>query len=106
MKKFNYVIYQVRVESDFAFMGWDWAKEHNWSFNSYRSVWNGTEEAKNSLELLENLFEKFNLYHPEGYRAHSMSVSDVVRINDGNEIKYYYCDSIGWKDITKEVKGE
>lgn len=105
MKKFNYVIYQVRVESDFAFMMWDWVKEHNWSFNSYRSVWNGTEEAKSSLELLENLFEKFNLYHPEGYRAHSMSVSDVVRINDGNEIRYYYCDSIGWKDITREVKG-
>ena len=104
--KFNYVIYQVRVESDFAFMRWEWAKEHNWSFNSYRSVWNGTEEAKNSLELLENLFEEFNLYHPEGYRAHSMSVSDVVRINDGNEIKYYYCDSIGWVDVTKEVKGE
>ena len=106
MKKFNYVIYQVRVESAFAFMMWDWAKEHNWSFNSYRSVWNGIEEAENSLELLENLFEEFNLYHPEGYRAHSMSVSDVVRINDGNEIRYYYCDSIGWKDITKEVKGE
>lgn len=105
MKKFNYVIYQTKVESDFAFMRWEWAKEHNWSFNSYRSVWNGTEEAKNNLELLENLFEKFNLYHPEGYRAHSLSVSDVVRINDGNEIKYYYCDSIGWKDITKEVKG-
>ena len=103
MKKFNYVIYQVRVESAFAFMMWDWAKKHNWSFNSYRSVWNGIEEAKNSLELLENLFEKFNLYHPEGYRAHSMSVSDVVRINDGNEIRYYYCDSIGWVDITKEI---
>lgn len=106
MKKFNYVIYQTKVESDFAFMRWEWAKEHNWSFNSYRSVWNGTEEAKNNLELLENLFEKFNLYHPEGYKARSMSVSDVVRINDGNEIKYYYCDSIGWKDITKEVKEE
>lgn len=103
--KFNYVIYQVRVENAFAFMRWEWAKEHNWSFNPYRSVWNGTEEAKNNLELLENLFEKFNLYHPEGYRAHSMSVSDVVRINDGNEIKYYYCDSFGWVDVTKEVKG-
>ena len=101
--KFNYVIYQVKVESDFAFMKWEWAKNHNWSFNSYHSVWNGTEEAKNSLELLGNLFEKFNLYYPEGYRAHSMSVSDVVRINDGNEVKYYYCNLIDWKDITKEV---
>ena len=104
--KFNYVIYQVRVESDFAFMRWEWVKNHNWSFRPYRSVWNGTEEAKDDYDLLNHLFEIFNLNHPEGYRAHSMSVSDVIRINDGNEIKYYYCDSFGWKDITKEVKGE
>ena len=93
--KFNYVIYQVRVESDFAFMRWEWAKEHNWSFNSYRSVWNGTEESKDDYGLLNRLFEIFNLYHPEGYRAHSMSVSDVIRIDDGNNIKYYsLCSSV------------
>jgi len=106
MKKFNYVIYQVRVESDFAFMRWEWVKNHNWSFKPYRSVWNGTEEAKDDYDLLNRLFEIFNLNHPEGYRAHSMSVSDVVRIDDGNNIKYYYCDSFGWVDITEEVKGE
>lgn len=44
MKKFNYVIYQVKVESDFAFMRWEWAKEHNWSFNSI--VLYGTELKK------------------------------------------------------------
>ena len=106
MSRFNYVIYQVRVESDFAFMRWEWVKNHNWSFSSYRSVWNGTEEAKDDYDLLNRLFEIFNLNHPEGYRAHSISVSDVIRIDDENEIRYYYCDSIGWKDITKEVKGE
>lgn len=38
-----------------------------------------------------------------------MSVSDIIKINhtvDEDKAKYYFCDSIGWKDITKEVKGE
>ena len=38
-----------------------------------------------------------------------MSVSDIVKIcTKGNEdkAKYYFCDARGWKDITKEIKGE
>lgn len=30
-----------------------------------------------------------------GYKGRSMSVSDVVRIND----RYYYCDSFGWSEV-------
>ena len=103
MKKFNYVIYQVRGESVFAFMKWKWSKDHNWLFRPYHSVWNGTEEAKDDYDLLNRLFKIFNLNHRKGYKAHSMSVSDVIRIDDGNEIKYYYCDSIDWVDVTKEI---
>ncbi len=104
MNKFNYVIYQVTATNDFAFMRWSWCKGHNWSFGSYRSVWNGTEEAKDDYDLLNYLFEMFNVNHPKGYRGHSMSVSDVIRIDDeNNNTKYYYCDSFGWADITKEV---
>ena len=38
-----------------------------------------------------------------------MSVSDVIKINytvDESKAKYYFCDVIGWQDITKEIKGE
>lgn len=104
MPRFNYVIYQVNVKVEFAFMDWDWTEQHDWSFNQYYSVWNGTEKAKSLPSLLESLFRTFNLTPPEGYRAHSMSTSDVVRVDDeNNNTKYYYCDSIGWVDITRKV---
>lgn len=107
MKKYNYVIYQAKVEAPFTFLGWELACKHaDWSFVPYRSVWNGTEEAADNMDLVNYLWEIFNERHPVGYRARSLSVSDVIRVEDTetNTIKYYYCDSFGWKDITEEVK--
>lgn len=46
---------------------------------------------------LEKIYRYFNYNpHPEGYRGHSLSVSDIV-VLDG---KYYYCNDIGWKELT------
>lgn len=107
MKNYRYVIYQVRADVPFAFLNWKLAnKMADWSFKPYRSVWNGYIEAVNDMDLLGYLFEMFNIDHPEGYRGHSMSISDVVLVQnmETNKKKYYYCDSIGWKDITKEIK--
>lgn len=106
MKKFEYVIYQVKASVPFSFMNWKYAKEHaDWSFVPYRSVWHDTEEARDNMDLVNYLWEVFNERHPEGFRGHSMSVSDIVLVKDieANEKKYYYCDSFGWKDITNEV---
>lgn len=107
MKNYRYVIYQVRANAPFAFLNWETANKYTeWSFIPYRSVWNGYEEAADNMDLINYLWEVFNTNHPDGYRGHSMSVSDVILVEDieTNEKKYYYCDSIGWKDITKEIK--
>lgn len=107
MRKYKYIIYQVRATVPFAFFNWKLAnKMADWSFKPYRSVWNGYEEAADDMDLLGYLFETFNINHPDGYRGHSMSISDVILVEDieANEKRYYYCDSIGWVDITKEIK--
>ncbi len=107
MRNYRYVIYQVRANVPFAFLNWELANElADWSFKPYRSVWNGYEEAADDMDLVNYLWEVFNTNHPDGYRGHSMSVSDVILVQDmeTNEKKYYYCDSFGWKDITKEIK--
>ena len=57
----------------------------------YKMVW---EEESEDTDL-ENIFIRFNHNHPEGFKGHSLSVSDVVEI-DG---KYYYCDSFGFKEV-------
>ena len=109
IKNTYYEIYQVKAKEDFAFVEWDRAKKLNWSFKPYKIVWADFENAKDDYDLLNYLFEKFNINHPKGFKGHSMSVSDIIKINHSvyeNKAKYYYCDSFGWKDITKEVKGE
>lgn len=107
MKKYNYVIYQAKIGAPFTFLGWETGnKIADWSFDPYRSVWNGTEEAADDMDLVNYLWEVFNEKHPVGYRARSLSVSDIIRVEDTetNTVKYYYCDSFGWKDITSEVE--
>jgi hypothetical protein len=40
----------------------------------------------------EDAFDEFNLDHPSDYKSSSLSVSDIISIDD----KYLFCDSIGW----------
>ena len=58
----------------------------------YKTVFDGYIKAKD----LEDVFAILNFDHPVGYNGHSMSVSDVVQINDGD---CYFCDSFGFKKL-------
>ena len=42
----------------------------------YNKVYSGTLK---SGENLDSIYERFNLYHPDDFRGHSLSVSDVIR---------------------------
>ena len=46
-------------------------------------------------EKLESLYEKFNIDRPEDFKSHSLSVSDVVVLED----KAYYVDEVGFKPL-------
>jgi len=51
--------------------------------------------------LLEELFEKFNINHPDDFNNRSLSTCDVVEIQrEDNNSHFYICCSIGWKEIT------
>lgn len=101
----KYQIYQIADIRNciYAFIGWDMAKE---KFNSkdYRFVYSGVlgnEYNDTYINLLDYLYEKFNIKRPEDFKGHSLSVSDVIiLINDKGERNIYYCDSFGWEDIT------
>ena len=38
------------------------------------------------------------------YCGHSLSVSDIVEIEDGDNFGFYYCDSIGFKKVPFDVE--
>lgn len=102
----KYIIYQIKdIENvSYAFRNWDAAKS-KFKFGDYDKVYYGIDDEKiEGKALLEKLFEKFNINHPEDFTGHSLSVSDIVILYDDKDYKYYYCDSIGWIDVTKEIK--
>lgn len=50
---------------------------------------------------LEDIYRMFNVNHPNGYTGRSLSVSDVVQIQDSstNGPTFHYCDSFGFKQV-------
>ena len=48
---------------------------------------------------LEAIFEKFNLDHPEDFRGHSLSVSDIVVLHQNGQNTAHFVDSFGYTEI-------
>ena len=102
-------IYQVnlgRDEKRVAFMGID-EREHflesrNIDSSIYDCVFSGDVDCNN----LEDVFQKFNIDHPDGYTGRSLSVSDVVEIVDAETVDkgFYYCDNVGFSQVEFEPK--
>ena len=101
----KFKIYQLRDmrETDYGFMGWDFAKDHGFKISDYDEVYAGERKPSG---ILENLFEEFNINRPDDFKGHSLSVSDVVAVKDDGKWYYYYCDSFGWEDITEVVNAK
>ena len=78
--------------------------------DAYSAVYEGslddTGSRKSSQQVLDGLFEKFNIAHPEDFRGHSMSVSDVVVLQENGVEKAYYVDSLGFQEIPQFLQQE
>ena len=63
----------------------------------YNKVFAGTVKCRN----LEDVFVLFNSSRPEGFRGRSLSVSDIVEVEDAASITpgCYFCDSVGFKEV-------
>ena len=87
----KYTIYQPKqpsfmVESD----------KKNYSKKSYNKVYYGeiTEDLSNT-DILEKIFCIFNMRRPEDFKGHSLSVGDIVVLDE----QAYICDICGWNKI-------
>ncbi|MEI2465071.1 YodL domain-containing protein [Niallia taxi] len=50
-------------------------------------------------DILNELFEIFNLKHPKDYASRSLSSGDVIKLNEN---EYYLCCSMGWYKLTSD----
>ena len=97
----RYGIYQITrgsIMDDFKFMRMEYVEAAGAVVDKtgYQLVYTDRLETG---ETLDSLYEKFNLYHPEDYRGHSLSVSDVVVLRREGQLKAYYVDSFGFTEV-------
>ena len=64
--------------------------------DNYELVYSGKLEEGTSLE---DLYTRFNIDHPDDFRGHSMSVSDVVVIKDADGERAHFVDSVGFTEV-------
>ena len=92
----NIKIYQL-TNTDYLFISFDRVIESGRmpTLDDYKMVYEYEEETdKNTVSLLNDIYSKFNVRRPEDFHGHSLSVSDVIVINDTDK---YYVDRFGFK---------
>ena len=99
-------IYQINMDRD----------NGSYSFTNYEntirrtgggirsSIYDCVFDGEVACKGLEEVYEKFNIDSPPGFKGHSLSVSDIVEIENSDTVEkgYYFCDSFGFKKIDFE----
>ena len=62
----------------------------------YKLVYVGELSGNMSLD---DIFERFNIDRPEDFRGHSLSVSDIIVLNDGEKVTAHFVDSISFEQL-------
>ena len=100
-------IYQITArdpEHDYRFMGLDYVQKKGITVTraDYDLIYAAPLTEKDTLD---GIYERFNIQRPADFTGHSLSVSDVVVLNDGSTVKAYYVDSIGFAELSDFFKG-
>ena len=97
----RYAIYHVDEGTpgkQHLFMNMAMVKEDGITIDAanYKCVYSGRLHEN---EKLDDLYAIFNDNPPADYKAHSMSVSDVIITNRGGDMQAYYVDRFGYEEL-------
>lgn len=106
----TYTIYQVKDGEEYrgvAFNRWKDLKELNIPFdkNNYESVYSGKisdiSRGTSKNWVLDDIYAKFNDNNrPDDFEGNSLSMSDVIVLEDENGKSAHYVDRYGTADVT------
>ena len=94
-------IYQIKDDlpgEKYAFMNMSFIESHGMQIKKedYKLVYVGELLGNTSLD---DIFERFNIDRPKDFRGHSLSVSDIVVLNDGEKVTAHFVDSISFEQL-------
>ena len=101
----RFAIYQIKEHTQsesYRFLGMEDLKKKGISVISsdYECVYSGLLLHSDDLNTL---YSMFNDDPPADFKAHSMSVSDVVVMNRNHELHAYYVDRFGFTELPSFV---
>ena len=102
----EYKIYQLKDNPEL----------HGLRFEAYKNLDDTSDSDINNYDLvyegkivnlpgfnvenkLDMIYERFNLDHPDDFTGHSLSMSDVITLNDGTRETAHYVDRFGFVDV-------
>ena len=95
----EYTIWQPRHPREQGFLAWAdrcrLLSTDTVDLGLYHKVYSDTIPGDQPITILENLFAQFNLQRPPAFHGHSLSVGDVVVLDE----QAYYCDIVGWQPV-------
>lgn len=98
----RYGIYQIVEGSpgrEYEFMDLNFIERHGYQVRKedYELIYS---DEMHYGDTCDSLYEKFNIAHPTAdYTGHSLSVSDIVVLNENGNVKAYFVDSISFREL-------
>ena len=97
----SFAIYQLKDDDSLRYIRFEGlerlqAEGNKVDKDNYNLVYEAELKPGTSLD---DLYYQFNMQHPEDFRGHSMSVSDIVVLHQGDEDKAFYVDRFGFTEV-------
>ena len=68
---------------------------------NYELVYEAPLTAKDDLE---SIYTRFNVDRPADFTGHSLSVSDIVVLNQDGKNTAHYCDRVGFTEVLEFLR--
>ena len=113
-EKNRYFIFQLiddEENAEILFMSYEWMREKGEPIVGGNYACRYVDDIKErdgigDVEILDELYEKFNINRPADYHGRSVSISDIVVLLRGGRARTYYVDSIGFRRIPNIFGGD
>lgn len=107
-----YLIYQLAdmpANVEYRFMGADYLEKNGIVIepDRYDAIYlGGLQYAGDTQDKLNGIYQTFNINHPDDFKGHSLSVSDIVALKQDGKVSCHYVDSWGFKELPTFLKPE
>ena len=101
----KFSIYQIDLEKDekaIAFESLERLENLTGKTDIDSNIYNRVFKGETTDHDLEDIYQRFNISPPMEHNGRALSVSDIVVVNESDDIKpgAYYCDNIGFKEVS------